>query len=299
MKTKTINTVSPLTPSKRLLCLLFPLTLLAASTASAQVLYDFNTPNQLADNFYPGVEFGNFGNQVESGGLNDSGRVDNTITGARGFLITNQTFSALTPEITLSAYFQFGGIPSSFTGETLWLGIGRDSDPEKIFDPVGGNSVALGSPTGQSLQVGIGPRTSENLVRIYYASVVDGVNGNLNAPGSPTTELTIGNWYYLEVNYTLLAEENGYSFSVGLYDSTSTGIVSETSLLSHTASIVNPNLADGELHAFFGGRYGPSAGATAVDNFAVSSIIPEPSTYALVGGALALGLAFWHRRRVY
>ncbi len=297
MKTKTINTVPPLTQSKRLLCLLFPLTLLAASTASAQVLYDFNTPNQLADNFYPGVQFGGFGNQVASGGLNDSGRVNGPTT-ARGFQITNQTFSALTPEITMSIYFQFGTTVSPFVGETLWLGIGRDSDSEKTFDPVAGsNNTQIGSATGQSLQVGVGPRDNTDLVRIYFASVVDGTNFIYNAPGSPTAALTTGNWYYLEVNYTLLAEENGYSFSVGLYDSTSTGIVSETSLLSHSASIVNPNLADGELHAFFGGRHAPSAGAVAVDNFAVSSIIPEPSTYALIGGILAFGLAFWHRRR--
>lgn len=294
MKTKTINTVSPLTPSKRLLCLLFPLTLLAASTASAQILYDFNTPNQLADNFYPGTQFGSFGTQVSSGGLNDSGRVDNTITGARGFLITNQTFSALTPEVTLSAYFQFGGTSGSFSGETLWLGVGRDSDSEKTFDPVAGNSGPLGSPTGQSLQVGIGPRTSENVVRVQYAWITDGVLTNSSL--TPTATLTVGNWYYLEVNYTLSAEEDGYSFTVGLYDSTSTGIVSETSLLSHSASIVNPNLADGELHAFFGGRNGTFAGAVAVDNFAVSAI-PEPSTYAFIGGILALGVAFWYRRR--
>jgi hypothetical protein len=34
----------------------------------------------------------------------------------------------------------------------------------------------------------------------------------------------------------------------------------------------------------------------AIDNFSLTAV-PEPSTYAAIAGVLALGLAFWHRRR--
>jgi len=44
------------------------------------------------------------------------------------------------------------------------------------------------------------------------------------------------------------------------------------------------------------GGFGSDFMTPAIDNFSVSAI-PEPSTYAAIAGAAALGLAAWQRRR--
>jgi hypothetical protein len=56
-------------------------------------------------------------------------------------------------------------------------------------------------------------------------------------------------------------------------------------------------------NGFFFEVFGSSNAAAAItsgsmfaDNFSVSAI-PEPSTYAAMAGAAALGLAFWRRRK--
>lgn len=271
-------------------------TLILAPDAHTQVVYDFNTPGQLASAFYSAPTQGGMGSQANSGGLSDSGWVPNG-SGARGFEVTEATFSPLTSAFSLSIYFKFGGTLEPYVGETAWIGIGRSSDPNVTFDPRGGGTGFLGPESSQMLIAGVGPRTDGNSVRIYYATMVDGVNTNLNQPGSPTASLTIGNWYYLQVDFDLLGTEDGYDFTIELFNSSESGIVSGSALLSHTASAINADLTGGDVHALFGGRNGAAAGALGFDNFAVSAI-PEPSVHALaLGLCVAMGLLFRKRRR--
>jgi len=63
-----------------------------------------------------------------------------------------------------------------------------------------------------------------------------------------------------------------------------------------TLALVGNSLDDGGVVGF-----GPtiSAGALTLDNFYGTGLtaVPEPSTYAAICGALALGLATWTRQR--
>lgn len=276
-------------------CLAFLLLLLVAPPAQSQQLYDFNSSGQLTNNFYAGIHQGGVGTQSGSGGLSDSGWVPSSIgPGSRGAEVTDATFSGQTNAITLSIYFQWTA-NSLFTGESLQLGVGRTTD-SSTFSPYGGNSGATTNTTTQSLSVGIGPRTQANDVRIYASTMENGTNANLTQPASPVATLTASNWYYLQVDLSLLGATNGFGYKVELYNSSSNGVVSGGSLLSWSNGFTNAALSDGQLNAYFLTRNSAQAGIAGVDNFYVSAI-PEPSTsHIVLVGLLGIGLVAILRR---
>lgn len=266
------------------------------ATVSAQATFDFNTAGQLNDNFYPGTQ-GAVGPQVVSGGLDNSGWVSNTIiAGGRGFAVTDASFPVSASPITLSIYFKWQ-TNTLFLGEALQLGVGRSTDPDTAFSPLGGNAGSLGPASLQLLQVGIGPRTVADQVRIYGSSIVNGTNTNFNQPASPTVTLVDGNWYYLEVGFSLLPTEDGLAFSVNLNNANSSGVVG-SNLLSWSSQQINSALVDGDLQAFFGTRNAAQVGISGVDNFSVSAI-PEPSSLALVAGLGGVLISRGIRRKFF
>lgn len=281
------------TPVRAHLSGICALVALIAITPAHSQLWDFNTPGQLADDFYAGSQ-GAVGSQTASGGLNNSGWVEtDMLAGGRGFEVTDQTFSGMTEAFTMSLYFQWQ-TNTLFSGEGLQLGIGRSTDSEVPFSPVGGSTGLIAPTSTQALSVGIGPRTSANDVRIYVSSMVNGTNTNLNQPLSPVATLTDGNWYFLEVNFSLLGTDDGFQYTVELFNSSNAGIVSGGSLLSYTNSAINAGLTAGDLNAYFGTRNADQVGITGVDNFYVSAI-PEPSVAVLSLLGL-VGLALRRRR---
>lgn len=266
--------------------------LFAVSPAHSQI-WDFNTPGQLAADFYAGSQ-GAVGTQAASGGLNNSGWVENgIIAGGRGFEVVDQAFSGLTSDLTMSIYFQWQ-TNTIFAAESLQLGLGRSTNPDVSFSPVGGNTGLNAPVSTQALSVGIGPRTVANDVRIYVSTMTDGSTTNLNQPGSPVATLADGNWYFLEVNFSLLGSNDGFAYTVELFNSSNTGVVSGSSLLSYSSSFVNAGLTAGDLNAYFGSRNAGQYGITGVDNFYVSAI-PEPSVAVLSLLGL-VGLALRRRR---
>lgn len=268
--------------------------LLAATTLRGET-WNFDTAGQLSNDFYAGSQ-GAVGSQTASGGLNNSGWVETSILpGGRGFQVTDQTFSGTTEAFSMSIYFQWRS-NSLFAGEGLQLGIGRSTDSQTVFSPVGGGSSLIAPTSTQALSVGIGPRTTANDVRLYVSSMINGTNANLNQPGSPVTTLAPGNWYFMEVNFSLLASSNGFQYGVGLFNSSSAGVVSGGSLLSWTNAATNAGLTAGDLHAYFGTRNAEQVGIVGVDDFYVSAI-PEPSTALLAIFGLAGALWFVRHRR--
>ena len=275
---------------------------MATSFAMAQVVYDFNTAGQLSDNFGYNVpstpaNHTNVGPQSLAGGLTNSGWVPNGVTAPRwGFEVADQAFGGAT-NFTLSIYFQWQTRTdsTSTTYQSLLLGVGRSSDTN-AFSPVGGNAGALGPASGQLLQIGIGGiANAPDTVRIIAASVVDGTNANINRSGSAT--LTNGNWYFLQVDFSLLGSTNGYNAAAKLYDSSSAGVVGGLLLSDNSGNITNVNLLGGDIQAYFGMRAPTYAGITGVDNFYVSTI-PEPSTIALLLAGALCALVFRKKLRV-
>lgn len=273
---------------------------ISTSLATAQLTYDFNTPGQLNDNFGYNVpssppSMTNAGTQSPTGGLTNSGWVTNSVKApAWGFEVADQAFSGAT-NITLSIYFQWQShdiLASSYQG--LFLGVGRSSDTN-AFSPVGGSSgTNLGPPSGQLLHMGIAtvPNTA-NGVRFYTASIIDGYN--VNATPSGTATLTDGNWYYLQVDFSLLGTGDGYNAVAKLYDSSNTGIIGSLLLSNTSGNITNVNLLGGDIQAYFGMRAPTYGGVKGVDDFYISTI-PEPSTLILCLIGL-LGVLGYRKRK--
>lgn len=279
------------------------LALLSALSLSAQITYDFNTPGQLDGSFSstsflkPNVGTNGVGAQAATGGLGNSGWVANTLVGGdRGYEVVDQTFSGATESFFLSAYFKYESATAT-AGEALMLGIGRSSDVGVPFTPVGGNTEAIGPASGQSIQVGIRQNPAENQVRAYASTVINGSNANLSF--GTTATLEAGNWYFMQVNFSLLAGGSGYDVSVDLYNSSDMGVLGTSLFEGQTTSLTAPLVVAGDVHAFFGVRGQPNtSGITGVDNFTVSALapVPEPATVALACAAGCVGAVALRRR---
>lgn len=144
--------------------------------------------------------------------------------------------------------------------------------------------------------VGIGFLGSTSLLWDAGNSVFYKING------SNSSSLLASTWYKLTATITNTgatfqpvislanygadgATPTGSSFTLGASDSTGGTLISSPSLY---ASIYN--------NTTFNNRN--DYRTRSIDNFSVSTTaIPEPSTYAALGGLAALGLAVWRRRR--
>ena len=133
-------------------------------------------------------------------------------------------------------------------------------------------------------------------------------NGTTNAGTTldfNQSTLTAGNWYRLTYSLTKTSTANTFDYTVTLYsigaDGTSTATVFNdgTTNITLSGSVTNSSIY-GDSDAFFGYDIRDttsSTGISHVDNFAVTSAIPEPSAFALVAGFLAIGFASTRRRR--
>lgn len=275
--------------------LLATATLFAFSlTPSQAVLIDFNDSSDLNTFFNATGNAGAFEVPATNTiGLNNSGSIrPNTsfsVTGARVF---NEGFSGTTNEFQMSIYFNFDNPTSSASfGSGFYMGIG----PSATYSPSLGNTA----PNGDHILVGFQPRTttggsSGSPITKYALFIQEKENGAVLLPAfsTLTSDLVQGNWYYLEMQFTY--DVDGYDLNAQLFDAASDGTVGSAlagGALSATDMDV-PVLSGGDVYAFIGNSDGTGRGFAAFDNFAV---VPEPTSAALLLGALGLGA--WRRRR--
>jgi hypothetical protein len=125
------------------------------------------------------------------------------------------------------------------------------------FSPAGQNSLETDN---QDVLVRISHNSSTKDLTFGY-SLDNGLTYKLTYVFNPTSPAIGGSWP--------AAPSNGYSFRIIALNTTGTV----------------------EAGLMFADNFSVTAGATTM------VAVPEPSTYAAIAGAAALGLAFWHRRR--
>jgi hypothetical protein len=211
---------------------------------------------------------------ASSGGISDSRSI--TVTSANSDIsLVNKTtsFNFVTlpgSGYTLSAFFQRG------TGGT------GQANPHVAFVGDALNSVNAPSTWGLGVRV-----NGSDQIQFY---------NNGGATGATVgVSLTSGNWYQISLNITEGAG-NDFNLSASVFNASSSGVVGSL-VASHSIVITNAAAA-ADTTGFAGfrltGNIPPSILARNFDNF---SAIPEPSTYAALAGAVALGLVALRRRR--
>ena len=131
-------------------------------------------------------------------------------------------------------------------------------------------------------------------------------NGTVNA--GPTLDfnqstLTAGNWYRLSYELTKTDTPSTFNYTVSLFSigatgtSTATLFNDGTNNITISSSVTNTAIY-ADTDAFFAYDIrGDANGISHVDNFSVTSAIPEPSSFAILAGFLAIGFATASRRR--
>lgn len=115
--------------------------------------------------------------------------------------------------------------------------------------------------------------------------------------GSTILAATLNTTYTLKLTALYTGTSNTYNLSFGLYDSAGTTQLGASSFASNFVATAEPTNG-----YFFGLRtrtaaFSPSSTYTTnFDNFSITAI-PEPSSFAALGGLVALGTAFCNRRR--
>lgn len=206
---------------------------------------------------------------------NSLGRIRNneqTGGGSNAFLSLDTNFGgSLAGEVyTISFDLHYKSRITDSTDQWISFAIGDTAAPQA--------PSAAGSDFGMLLRPdGVNP-SNNNLTR-YYS------DGILSASDDYTTTPSFTSSY---VNFIITVNETGAGTTIG---ATADG----TTILSNFAA----DFATGDRYFAFGSHLG--SGATAfsdvfLDNLTIT-VVPEPSTYALLGGLLALGFVALKRRK--
>lgn len=263
--------------------------------ANAQVLFDFNTTSQLADNFNKGTTAGSGSGSltnVASGGLSDSGSLAiPTGVGNDSFLYaTKGSFSATTASFDLSIYFKAQAATISGGALSLSMGLVDDSTPTTTS-----GTSAVGIPdaaTSNSLVLSLRNAGNGTASGLSYNLTAYNNAVQLTPAASSSVTLTDGNWYQLRASYTYTGSNN-YSLIGQIYASDNAGVLGSALIGSNNSwTATNAGLADGITYSMIGSQNGNRRGLGQLDNF---STVPEPSTMILVGMALS-GALFLRRR---
>ncbi len=177
-------------------------------------------------------------------------------------------------------------------GTTLGFGLFASS---AAFSTTSGNSLYLAdfsfaNATSSSTDVG--------RLRILAQGDTSGFTGNTLATNGLADANSTFNYLAIEAGTTYTLRLQGsiigstLNMTLGLFDATGTTQIGTSATASDTSPLA------GE---FFGYRNRISQGGSSTiidfDNYSVTSAIPEPATYALLGGVAALGLALAQRRK--
>lgn len=122
-----------------------------------------------------------------------------------------------------------------------------------------------------------------------------------NAVSDANVTLNAGSWYTFSATFIPDADAGVYQISTQLIDFTSGNVVSSASGTTKSSVTAASYFTGGTPNDLYVGflAQGEFGGVTAIDNFTIvpATAIPEPSTYALIGGCLVMGLALMRRRR--
>jgi hypothetical protein len=138
----------------------------------------------------------------------------------------------------------------------------------------------------------------DDTIRFFTGGIVGGSSGgNVGTQFGTTTTATAGGWtvntiYHLKltVSYVTSTTANA-TFTISDPYTTSGALTS----FSATATSIGVTSGGGEI-AFRSGALGGATNNT-IDNISIVSAIPEPSSFALLGGLATLGFAVTRRRR--
>jgi hypothetical protein len=217
------------------------------------------------------------------------GSSGSTTTGWGGAMDTSMLskaafdLNATTGTITVSSLFQYRQDNGGGTALTF-AQIGLSGNATMGFN---------GLDNAQFLTARIN-RTAADTFTLQYQTKAS-ASGTSTATGSNVTSLalTAGNWYLLSMSFT-----KGSGTTVSGAISLDNYGVSGTSLVGTVGS---SNMTDVDIGSLFndsttylGAR---SLAGSSFIGFDSISAVPEPATFALLAGALALGLVMWRRRR--
>gem|GEM_PF-3873672 len=258
------------------------------SSAAHATLIDFNGGSELADDF---AGFTNF-SQSGSGGINNSGSVSLTSTNQIA-VYQDATFDATAfSDAKVGVYFQFNSVGNNFSSRPL--SIGFTADAANMYKSSSENSVSSGdSTTANDVRVqlvgggGVGG-TSAAIRLVGDGTQVDQSSVNIT--------MVQDNWYYLELRIGGVSGGNLTGVEGQLFNASADGTIGSSLKNLNSGGTGGYTVASGltsdtTAYTYFGG-FAPANSVTTVDN--LSAVIPEPSTFALVG--LALGAALLARR---
>jgi hypothetical protein len=181
----------------------------------------------------------------------------------------------------VGGYFLYDG--TTFSSRPLSFGF-----TSAATDTYSGSTTTTGTDIKMNL-LGAGSGTNAG-IQIYN-------NGAAVDTSATNVTLTGGNWYYMELRIGGISGGSFTGVQAELFNSDNTGVVgSSLKLLDNGGTggytVATGLTSDTSVFGFFGGIGPGSRGIDGVDNF---TVIPEPSTFALVG--IALGAAMLFRRR--
>jgi len=260
-----------------------------ASFAAHATLIDFNGGSELNDDF---AGFSNF-TQSGTGGLDNTGSVTLTST-SQIAIYQNQAFDATAfSDAKVGIYFQFNSVGNNFSSRPL--SIGFTGDAANTYKSSSENNVSsTDSTTANDIRVqlvgggGVGGTTAA--LRL----VGDGVQADQS---SVNITMVQDNWYYMELRIGGVSGGDLIGVEGELFNASSDGTIgSSLKNLNNGGTggydITSGLSSDSAAYSYFGG-FVPSNSVARVDNF--SAVIPEPSTFVLVGVAFGT-LAFFRRR---
>lgn len=269
---------------------IYPATAALALVASANTtVFEFNSDAELDSNFTAtgSDKWSVPGSNTD--GLNGSSALRVSAANSQGDRVYNTPFSSTATSFSVSIFFEFDPVVTEvLNGAGVTLGFGSSSTWVGDF--------GAGNPGDNQFMVGLtGPNGSAGQRRLHGYYLADGVNASDNS--GVTDTLVAGNWYQMELAATN-NQDGTFDITSTLYNASSSGVVGSVVQSNTREDYANADWAGGaNVYAFFGGQ-GASDNRIGLnyDNFALT-VVPEPSAYALLAGALALSAIAMRRRQ--
>ena len=240
------------------------------SVHSQTIIRNFDSAGDLAANF--SLVGTNKFSEADTIGLGSSRALEVGDVFVQGSYVHNSGIASGYTSVSTSIFFQWLTPTNVGGGAGLFLGFGPDTS---YSPPIGGGGAATNDHALLAL-------ASNGL--LFVQNVADG--GSPQNAGFAATSLTSGNWYQAKLDLTPTGG-NDFDLTATITNSDSSGVLGSI-VQTASSSFTNASLiTDSEIHAFFGGQGGSvSRGIDTVDNFS-TVVIPEPSTFTMIGLALA------------
>lgn len=270
-----------------------------AIAASAQTnLFDLNSPSQLTIENRAG---GGSATEQTTGGISNSRYITAAdFSTAQFTAIAQSAYSAdLSGDLTLtqSVYFKTAATQSgSPTDGQDAVILGISDAPTQT--PTNENLISSGL-TNNYLATSIRVSNESNLDLQFHGFTTGDIAPFGPAGGGTTVSVTADAWYFFQVDYAYRNGSDDWLFTYTLNESTDAGIVGSQlfNLTLNGAIRGNDFGASPDLYGFIGGDASRSSRIEGFDNATlVSGAVPEPSSYGLLTGALALGWILVRRR---